>query len=94
MELIGYENVNKTNPQFLIGSHFSEPLADTPCHARQRPEDHEKVQKYMRIKRKKTINERKAKVEAAAQEKAAVQQRLQALETWRRSQANESVEVI
>lgn len=70
-------------------------VEDTPCHSRQRPEDHDKVKKYMHKKRKMSINERKAKAEAAAGQKAAVQQRLQALETWRRSQVNESfVEVI
>ena len=72
------------NTLFLSGK----PSISTPCHqTKQRSEsDHEKVQKFMQTKRQKLISERKAKDEADQLEKNRVQQRLLALEAWRKQQ--------
>ena len=61
-----------------------------PCHTRQKlPADRERVvKKFMHTKRKKSAAERKAKDEALKVKKVQVQDRLLALDVWRRQQVS------
>lgn len=56
------------------------------CHSRQRPHDHERVKKFMKVKRHKAMADRKVKNQEARKKKAQVQERLLALEAFRKTQ--------
>lgn len=61
------------------------------CHSRQRPHDHERVKKFMKVKRHKAMADRKVKDQEAKKKKAQVQERLLALEAYRKTQVLETV---
>ena len=56
------------------------------CHVISRPRDYEKVKKFIKDKRRKASEERKAQEEDSKRKKSQVQERLLALDAYRKKQ--------
>merc|ERR1719414_1757797 len=75
-------------PSASVESKKSEQATEVSCHVRNArpPRDHEKVKKFIKDKRRKASEERQAQEEDSRRKKTQVQERLLALDAFRKTQ--------
>ena len=87
--------LRETKPCFILGEPIEEATEDVSCHVRTRPtRDHEKVKKFIKDKRRKASEERKAQQEDSRRKKIQVQERLLALDAFRKTQVKLKSEMV